>query len=715
MKEEAKIPAARKRAAPPFLLLAVLSFWGWQEGLLLVGVGMGIVLEGARFLPLRWEVAEEDFRRIWSFCALLAFAVMVFAFTTNQMGGGIYGLSHASATEASRYVGASATLFLRWLPMTFFLFVAAQVFSENGVVPLSAISWFIRRRRKTGEGGEHYMDVTYPYFVLCLFSAAIHANEGTHEFFWGEAVLVAWALWPTRSRRIGVIGWVVAVVAAVVLGFWSQRGIGVLQAVLEGYDARWMASLLRHSVDPSRSSTALGQVGRLKMSGRILIRIEPKPGSAVPSYLREASYWHYYPQQTTWFSGGTAKDFSGMLPDATNDTSWTLVPGEDSLSVVSIDSYLEGHSKETGDPEGLLPLPSGSRRLERLPVFTLKTNLTGAVLASGPGLVMFDARFATGKTIDAPPNNTTNFDDFSVPINEVPALKKIIAEMKIPPGTSDERKKQAVRQFFASKFSYSMWLGPEKIPNTNETAVSRFLLQSRSGHCEYFATATVLLLRELGIPARYAVGFAVHESSGSGYVVRERDAHAWCLVWNEAKKTWEDYDTTPESWVATESQRASIFQWVSDVWAQVRFQIAKLRWGQSNLRTYILWGLVPLLGLLLYQIIFRRGRARKRRGKGNEVAVAVVWPGLDSEFYQLELSLAKRGVSRQTGETLSDWLKRALSDPALKGLQEPLQELLPLHYGLRFDPLGLTRVEREMLARKARVCLETLARVGEKT
>ena len=100
------------------------------------------------------------------------------------------------------------------------------------------------------------------------------------------------------------------------------------------------------------------------------------------------------------------------------------------------------------------------------------------------------------------------------------------------------------------KFSYSTWQGLEKLASTNETPLSRFLLRTRSGHCEYFATATVLLLRQLGIPARYAVGYAVHEASGRQYVVRQRDAHAWCLVWNPTSETWQDFDTTPASWVA---------------------------------------------------------------------------------------------------------------------------------------------------------------------
>ncbi|MBT8330725.1 MAG: transglutaminase-like domain-containing protein, partial [Deltaproteobacteria bacterium] len=39
--------------------------------------------------------------------------------------------------------------------------------------------------------------------------------------------------------------------------------------------------------------------------------------------------------------------------------------------------------------------------------------------------------------------------------------------------------------------------------------IENFLTRSRSGHCEYFATATVLLLRQAGIPARYARGYSV--------------------------------------------------------------------------------------------------------------------------------------------------------------------------------------------------------------
>ena len=153
----------------------------------------------------------------------------------------------------------------------------------------------------------------------------------------------------------------------------------------------------------------------------------------------------------------------------------------------------------------------------------------------------------------------TNSDLF-VPTNETPALDHVISEIKIST-TNENQILQSVYGFFQNNFTYSIWQGKDKLATTNETPLARFLLNSRSGHCEYFATATVLLMRELKIPARYAVGYAVHEKSGHGYVVRERDAHAWCLVWNkQAKNMGDDFDTTPASWVAEEGKRAPIMQ-----------------------------------------------------------------------------------------------------------------------------------------------------------
>jgi len=280
--------------------------------------------------------------------------------------------------------------------------------------------------------------------------------------------------------------------------------------------------------------------------------------------------------------------------------------------------------------------------------------------------------------------------------------------MNLPAGLSDDEKMRAVEKFFLDKFTYSTWQGPDKLMDTNGTPLTKFLTTSRSGHCEYFASATVLLLRALGIPARYAVGYYVHEPHGAGYVVRERDAHAWCLVWRENKKCWEDFDTTPPSWVGIESARTHWDEWLADMTSWVHFQFAKLRWRQANFQQYIFWSLIPVLLVLLWHIIFRRrGKLRAQVAK-NQGAAAILRPGLDSEFFQLEKQLAARGVPRQAGENFSDWLERALSERSLRDLRAPVHGLLRLHYQYRFDPDGLSADQREELRKKSADTLQKI-------
>ncbi len=697
--------------APPLLLGAALLFWGWQSDFLAAGAVMGVILESARITNIRWDLSDDEIRRILTFCTVLALATAVFAFASNEEGGSFGGLIHGTGAvhNATMTTVRASTAFFRWLPMTLFLFAAAQLFSTREKIPWTAISVFSRwrARRNHGSGAAAAsggVNISYPYFFVCLFSAGIHSNEGGGSFFWGQCALIVWALWPFRSRHFGIPAWIGMLAAVIVFGFSSQSGIGALNRVLEGADVQWLMRLMRQRADPLQAVTGMGRIGELQLSGRIVIRLRTENNEAPPDYLREASYRNYSPWKQSWFAGGQGNTFENIFPE-TNQTTWVLLARKTNSASANIACYLDGG-------KALLPLPTDSGRLENLKAFLLSKNSEGAVLAEGPGLVIFDARYGPGATIDSPPDARTNSLDLVVPTNEVPALDRVISEMNIS-GTNEQQVLETVDAFFQKNFTYSLWQGRDKLSKTNQTALTRFLLTSRSGHCEYFATATVLLLRKMGIPARYAVGYYVHERSGRGYVVRDRDAHAWCLVWNRQAGTWVNFDTTPASWIGIENKRASVMQWLSDTWSWIGFQISKFRWGQSNLRDYILWGLVPVLAVLLYQIIFRRGHRHQKRQQGKKTGAAVFWPGLDSEFYLLEKKLVARGsagAGRQPGEPLSGWLARALAEPALADLRVPLRELLQLHYRYRFDPRGLNDAERKTLTREAKNCLETLLR-----
>jgi transglutaminase-like putative cysteine protease len=76
--------------------------------------------------------------------------------------------------------------------------------------------------------------------------------------------------------------------------------------------------------------------------------------------------------------------------------------------------------------------------------------------------------------------------------------------------------------------------------------VEQFLLERSEGHCEYFASAHVVLLRSLGIPARLVNGYAGgHENELGGFVeLTQSDAHAWVEVFFQ-RAGWVAFDPTP--------------------------------------------------------------------------------------------------------------------------------------------------------------------------
>ena len=77
--------------------------------------------------------------------------------------------------------------------------------------------------------------------------------------------------------------------------------------------------------------------------------------------------------------------------------------------------------------------------------------------------------------------------------------------------------------------------------------VSDFLFESKAGHCEFFASAMVLLLRSVNMPARYVNGFRSGEWNDIGqyYLVRHKDAHSWVEAFFYPIG-WYPFDPTPQ-------------------------------------------------------------------------------------------------------------------------------------------------------------------------
>jgi len=69
-------------------------------------------------------------------------------------------------------------------------------------------------------------------------------------------------------------------------------------------------------------------------------------------------------------------------------------------------------------------------------------------------------------------------------------------------------------------------------PPPDQDPVDWVLFDLREGYCNYYASAMIMMLRTLGIPARMAAGFAqgTWDAAQNSYIVQERDAHTWVEV-----------------------------------------------------------------------------------------------------------------------------------------------------------------------------------------
>jgi hypothetical protein len=677
------------------LVGAALLFWGWQTGSLPVAAVLACILEGSRIVNQRWDFSEADLKRIWNLCSLLFIGALAMALIADQ-GMGLLDNSPRRNSPAARIAALNKTakamfLFFQWLPLVFFPVAAAQAYGYAHGIKLVTFSWFLRRRAlRSGAPDAGELNVSFPYFAVCVLAAST-STEHAEFFFAGMTILLVWALWTHRVRRFAP-----AITAAVILvicagGYAGNYGMRELQRIVTALDSALLSRFSGRDFDPQRHRSLLGAIGRVKGSSKIVLWVKTD-GAASPPLLREACYDQF--TSPVWHTSD--REFNNTVSESDQAT-WLLVTNQPQ-QFVHISRMLPGG-------RGLLAFPNGAAELRRLPVFVLQTNTMAVLKAgSGPGYVSYDVGYTQGAGIDRPPTA----EDERVSPKEEPVIGEIAAELNLAGLTAENPTKavHAVQKFFQQNFTYSTWLEPPKRSRGTNSPIARFLRETHKGHCEYFASATVLLLRQAKIPARYAVGYSVQEGARGKYVVRDRHAHAWCLAWING--SWTDVDTTPPSWSAIEAARAPWWEPVSDAWTNFMKQFSRLRWSGVNYRKYFMWALAPaVVGVAV--LIYRRRQWTRSDAlltlKGKRFI-----PGLDSEFYLVADRLRELGFDRQPGEALGAWLVRIEASAPRNGV--PLGDLLRLHYRYRFDPAGLQTDERRFLREKAKAWLESVGLDG---
>ena len=89
---------------------------------------------------------------------------------------------------------------------------------------------------------------------------------------------------------------------------------------------------------------------------------------------------------------------------------------------------------------------------------------------------------------------------------------------------------KAIERWLRRNITYSESISA---PPPNVDPVEWVLFDVQEGYCTYYATAMIVMLRHLGIPARLAAGFSQGDADAASgqYIVRERDAHTWVEVY----------------------------------------------------------------------------------------------------------------------------------------------------------------------------------------
>jgi protein-glutamine gamma-glutamyltransferase len=122
----------------------------------------------------------------------------------------------------------------------------------------------------------------------------------------------------------------------------------------------------------------------------------------------------------------------------------------------------------------------------------------------------------------------------------IPILAKTITSRAANPYD----KARAVESYLRGNYGYTLDLSGA--PPVDPLAY--FLFEKRAGHCEYFAAAMTVIMRTLGVPARYVNGFLPGEYNdvGGDYIIRASDAHSWVEVFFP-DYGWITFDPTPPS------------------------------------------------------------------------------------------------------------------------------------------------------------------------
>ncbi|MFN3975950.1 MAG: transglutaminaseTgpA domain-containing protein [Aquificaceae bacterium] len=260
-------------------------------------------------------------------------------------------------------------------------------------------------------------------------------------------------------------------------------------------------------------SVSLGKVGQIQEDNAVAFRVYGLPPNLKEPYWRAVVFDRY--EKGTWLK---EREINLPQPGGVGEYVYTLVIEPSFDNIIPALDYPYNLLKVEGINASASITQGNNLRLDREINRTIRVRLSSS-----------KEMYIKG-----------NPEDYLyVPKDISPGIKRLAMELER--GASDDMEKvKRVIKHFSKGYSYTL-----KLEKYEGDPLDYFLFVSKRGNCEYYASATALLLRLMGIPARVVGGYkgALWNKYGGYHIVTNSMAHVWVEAY--LKGEWVRVDTTP--------------------------------------------------------------------------------------------------------------------------------------------------------------------------
>lgn len=665
---------------PNFLASCALLFWGVTNGSVLIALFLAVVLDCRRWIPLKWDFDEDAQVKAFQFSLLLVTVGFAISWIddTNSSGG---------------------LTMLRWMPLMFFPIEFVQRYGQRDTVTLNSFFFFSRRRlaqdRKEGrEVRPTQINTGFPYILGVITAAS--TTEALEWYFWGVLCVMIFAvvLSVSYARGMRVRSFWLVMPIIVVLGWgiqWTMTTAYLwIKENIEGFyktsgNQTFLADFTSH----------LSELGDVELNPKIEWRVWSEPN---PEYLRIASHNNYNDGRWTYdFKTENIQDFEHSYRDFYSAVAETS--DGDVTYFRKSDKRLVEQNKEDDmfEVRGTILVKQRSTVVPSAPGFYgvsrilgdetyAEVNSMGSLRLSNRDMVISYTLHADAKlkVLDKPPIDEV---DLRIPEEEKQVISQLADQLGLRSMDGPKEVIRTLKHYFSTEFEYSTDFDPGEEDYTR-SKLEWFLNDLKCGHCEYYATAAALLLREVGIPTRYAMGYSVSERGSGCWNVRGTDGHAWTRAYIDGN--WINVDLTPPDMRGFSHGGISPIEWLRERISLIREDF--FIWRQDPLnRTSLLAKVSIVAGLLLLWILYRLWKHRSRRVEPKWYFEKWRGEAVVTPLHQLERTIQKKVGPRQDGEPYAVWVEKLV---VLDGVdRELVEEVIHSHQEMRYDPTAKVDVE----------------------